>query len=141
MEQRLTIITLGVTDLETSTRFYTEKFGWELAPMSNENISFFHLNGILLSLYPHEALSEDAGTDPGKFNAGSFALAYNARSKQEVDQLISQLKNEGVKIKKMPCDTFWGGYSSYVSDPDGYLWEVAYNPFLPMDHLGNVIDH
>lgn len=140
MDERLTIITLGVKDLEKSTRFYSEQFGWNLAPASNEFISMFRLNGILLSLYPHEALAMDAGIEPGNFGAGGFAIAYNTRSKQEVDQIIEKLGSQGVEIIRHPEKTSWGGYSSYVCDPDGYLWEIAYNPFLPLDLKGNVTD-
>mgnify|MGYP003624485140 FL=1 len=67
-------------------------------------------------------------------------MAYNTRSKEEVDELVEILENKGVKIIKKPKDAFWGGYSSYVSDPDGNLWEIAFNPFLPLDENGNVIE-
>lgn len=135
MEQRLTFFTLGVRDLKTSIDFYESKFGWTRSEMSNNDIAFFQLNGIYLSLYPKEELAKDA-TVPfeGKGFPG-FSLSYNTRSEQEVDDLINALRSKGVRIVKEPQKVFWGGYSSYIADPDGYLWEIAFNPFLDIDSL------
>lgn len=138
MEQRLTIVGLGVTDLKALTAFYEESFGWKKMDTSNEYITFFQLNGLLLSLYPKEKLAEDAGVTPEGSGFRAFSLAYNTRTKEEVDTLIQLLESRGVKIVKRPEEVFWGGYSSYVSDPDGNLWEIAYNPYLPIDEQGNV---
>lgn len=140
MEQRLTIIGLGVENLEISNRFYEEKFGWEKLPSSNNDISFFQLNGILLSLYPREKLAEDAQVPHEGSGFKAFSLAYNTRTKEEVDNLIKELEGKGVVIVKQPEEVFWGGYSSYVADPDGNLWEIAFNPFLPLDKKGNAIE-
>tara|TARA_R110002049_G_scaffold102775_8_gene248742 strand:- start:268 stop:693 length:426 start_codon:yes stop_codon:yes gene_type:complete len=140
MEQRLTIITLGVKDLKVASAFYEEKFGWKKMKSSNEFINFFQLNGILLSLYPKKKLAEDATVSFNENGFKGFTLAYNARSKEEVDKLVEILENRGVKIIKKPKDAFWGGYSSYVCDPDENLWEIAFNPFLPLDEKGNVIE-
>lgn len=139
MEQRLTIIGLGVDDLMVSTSFYEEKFGWDKLSSSNENISFFQLNGILLSLYPREKLAEDANVSAEGQGFRSFTLAFNTRSEKEVDDLISMLHEKGVKIVKKPQKVFWGGYSSYIADPDGNLWEIAFNPYLPLDEQGNAL--
>ena len=138
MEQRLTIIGLGVSDLQGATEFYEQKFGWKKMDNSNESISFFHLNGILLSLYPREKLAEDAMVDSIGSGFKGFSLAYNTRTKEEVDDLMADLEAKGVVILKQPQAVFWGGYSGYVADLDGNLWEIAYNPFLPIDGLGNV---
>tara|TARA_R110002096_G_scaffold152972_7_gene316517 strand:+ start:20541 stop:20966 length:426 start_codon:yes stop_codon:yes gene_type:complete len=140
MEQRLTIVTLGVKDLNNASAFYEDKFGWKKMNSSNEFIHFFKLNGILLSLYPKEKLAEDTTVNYKDNGFKGFTLAYNTRSKEEVDELVEILENKGVKIIKKPKDAFWGGYSSYVSDPDGNLWEIAFNPFLPLDENGNVIE-
>lgn len=137
MEQRATIIGLGVSDLQKSSDFYENQFGWKKTASSNEDISFFQLNGILLSLYPRAKLAEDAGVNPKGEGFNAFSLAYCTRSKEEVDQLIENLEKKGVKVVKKPEEVFWGGYSSYVADPDGNLWEIAYNPFLPLDEEGN----
>ena len=138
MEQRLTIITLGVSDLKKSTDFYENKFGWKKSELSNEYISFFTLNGIQLALYGRNELAKDATVDSNGNGFKGFTISYNTKSEKEVDQLINKLKNEGVEIIKEPQKTDWGGYSSYISDLDGNLWEIAFNPYLPLDKNGNV---
>ncbi len=138
MEQRLTIVGLGVENLEKSSSFYEEKFGWKKLDSSNESIVFLQLNGILLSLYSREKLAEDAQVDSAGSGFKGFTLAYNTRSKEEVDTLIADLETKGARIVKRPQEVFWGGYSSYVADPDDNLWEIAFNPYLPLDEQGNV---
>ncbi|GGD14203.1 VOC family protein [Hyunsoonleella pacifica] len=140
MEQRLTIVGLGVSDLKKATTFYEEKFGWEKADSSTDTITFLQLNGILLSLYPREKLAEDAQVPHGGNGFKGFTLAHNLRSKTEVDQLFSELEQKGVTIVKQPEEVFWGGYSGYVSDLDDNLWEIAFNPFLPLDEKGNTLE-
>jgi uncharacterized glyoxalase superfamily protein PhnB len=137
LEQRMTIIGLGVSNLEKANAFYEKIFGWKKMDSSNEFISFFKLNGILLSLYPKDKLAEDATVSPDGSGFKSFSLAYNTRSEKEVDELIESLQSKGVKIIKTPQKTDWGGYSSYVSDMDENLWEIAYNPFLLLDEKGS----
>lgn len=139
MEQRLTLITLGVQDLKTSEDFYIHKFGWEKAESSNENIIFIQLNGIMLSLFPKEELAKDATVDAAGQGFKGFTLAHNVRSEAEVDALFMIFKSKNITIVKEPEKVFWGGYSGYIADPDGYLWEIAYNPFLPLDEKGNVL--
>jgi uncharacterized glyoxalase superfamily protein PhnB len=139
MEQRLTLITLGVSDLKAAIDFYQDKFGWTKSKSSNDNIAFFQLNGLLLSLYPKEKLAEDAQTNAAGSGFKSFTLAYNARSEKEVNEVMQSLKAKGVTIVKEANKAFWGGYSGYITDLDGNLWEIAYNPFLPLDEKGNVI--
>ncbi|EAR01659.1 VOC family protein [Maribacter sp. HTCC2170] len=139
MEQRATIVGLGVNDLVASTNFYREKFGWELMDSSNDSISFFQLNGILLSLYPREKLAEDAHINAKGNGFKGFTLAYNTRTKEEVDALFKELEQKGVKIIKQPEEVFWGGYSGYIADLDENLWEIAFNPFLALDEQGNTI--
>jgi len=131
MEQRLNILTLGVRDLKKSADFYENTFGWNKSPLSNDNIIFFELRGLILSLYSHEELAIDAMVDPSSSGFKGFTLAYNARSQQEVDDLVSSMRKKGVEVLKEPQKVFWGGYSSYIADPDRNLWEIAYNPFLP----------
>jgi len=138
MEQRLTIVGLGVKDLEVSTHFYENVLGWEKHPSSNAGISFFKLNGIMLSLYPKDKLAEDAGIAAQGSGFKGFSLAFNTRTKDEVDSIVNTLHAKGVKIVKRPEEVFWGGYSGYIADPDDNLWEIAYNPFLPLDDMGNV---
>jgi catechol 2,3-dioxygenase-like lactoylglutathione lyase family enzyme len=138
MEQRLSIVTLGVTDLKISIDFYTNKFGWKQVDSGNENIAFFQLNGIQLALYSKDKLAEDATISPTGSGFKGFSLSYNARSENEVDYIISKVREKGVKIVKNPQKVFWGGYSSYISDPDDNLWEIAFNPYLQIDQQGNI---
>ena len=139
MNQQLHIVTLGVNDLEVSKKFYTETLGWKPSAASNDGIVFFQTNGgVVLALFPREELAADATMDDNGFDAPSFTLAYNAYSAAEVDEIISGLKAKGVKIVKEPQRVSWGGYSSYFADPNGYLWEVAYNPFFEFDENGNL---
>ena len=138
MEQRLSIITLGVADLKNATDFYVDKFGWEKSSFSNDNISFFILNGIQLALFERTELAKDAGLHPEGTGFKAMTIAYNTRSKVEVDELILSLKNKGVKILKEPVHTNWGGYSSYIADLDNNIWEIAYNPYIKIDKQGNI---
>lgn len=139
MEQRLTLITLGVADVSRATAFYEQKFGWKKMLSSNDEITFFVLNGIMLSLFKRESLAEDATISPEGTGFRGFSLAWNARSEAEVDAVVQELKNKGVTVVKEPQKVFWGGYSGYVADVDGNLWEIAFNPFLPLDDRGNVV--
>jgi uncharacterized protein len=133
----MSLITLGVEDLKRSTAFYTETLGWP-ADTSNESVTFVKLNAIVLGLWSKQSLAEDAKV-PGEGDGfPGFALAHNARSEEEVDEIFRDLKAKGVSIMKEPEKVFWGGYSGYFADPDGYLWEVAYNPFWEMDESGKV---
>ena len=138
MQQRLTIVTLGVTDLKVSTEFYEKKLGWNKADSSTEQITFFQLTGIQLALFERTELAKDAMVDENGNGFKGVTLAYNARSESEVDEIIKDLETKGVKIVKKPSKVFWGGYSSYISDPDGHLWEIAFNPYLELDEKGNV---
>ncbi len=139
MEQRLTMVSLGVKNLQQATAFYEDTLGWEKTTQSNESISFFKLNGILMGLYGWVPLAEDAGVPSEGKGFRGLALAYNTRSREEVDEVFRMLVAKGVTIVKLPEDVFWGGYSGYFSDPDGHLWEVAWNPFLDLNEEGNVI--
>jgi hypothetical protein len=133
MEQRITFITLGVNDLNTSIDFYENKFGWKRSEMSSGDIVFYELNGISLALYPLTELAKDATVDASGSGFKGFTIAHNTRSEEEVNTLIQSLREKGVQIVKEPQKVFWGGYSSYIADPDGNLWEIAFNPFLKMD--------
>ena len=138
MNQHLHLITLGVRDFEKSRKFYTEILDWKPTSGSNDDISFFHMGGVLLAIYPREKLAEDAMTTPEGNGFSGITLAYNAQSEAEVDEIIADLKSKGVKIVKEPQKVFWGGYSSYFADPDDNHWEVAYNPFFEFDENGNL---
>lgn len=138
MNQHLHIVTLGVRDLGASRKFYAEALGWKPTSAGNDDIAFFQAGGVVLAIYPREKLAEDAVASAEGSGFAGFTLAYNARSEAEVDEIISDLKSKGVKIIKEPQKVFWGGYSSYFTDPDDYRWEVAYNPFFEFDESGNL---
>ena len=138
MEQRMSIVGLGVRDLQVARTFYTEILGWqETEHPGSANIAFIQLNGIVLSLYAREALAEDATISPEGSGFSGIALAYNTRSKEEVDAVLASIEAKGGNIVKPAQEVFWGGYSGYFSDPDDYLWEVAWNPFASIDDDGN----
>jgi catechol 2,3-dioxygenase-like lactoylglutathione lyase family enzyme len=138
MNQHLHLITLGVRDFERSRKFYTETLGWKPASVSSEDVAIFQAGGVVFAIYPREKLAEDALTSPEGDGFAGVTLAYNARSEAEVDEIIRDLEAKGVQIAKQPQKVFWGGYSSYFVDPDGFHWEVAYNPFFPFDERGNI---
>ncbi|WP_066833632.1 VOC family protein [Rufibacter ruber] len=139
MEPRITLITLGVQNVATATAFYERVFQWQPTEASQDGITFFQLNGLQLALFGRDALAEDAHLSARGSGFSGFSLAHNLRSEAEVDQLFTHLQTEGVAITKMPEKVFWGGYSGYFQDLDGHLWEVAHNPFLPLDEQGNAV--
>lgn len=128
MEPRLSLVTLGVTDLARSRKFYQEGLGLPLRPESQETVAFFGLHGVWLALFARDALAEDAQVPAEGGGFRGFALAHNVRTKLEVDALLVCAERAGGRIVKPAQDVFWGGYAGYFSDPDGFLWEVAYNP-------------
>ncbi|MGE5250850.1 MAG: VOC family protein [Bacteroidota bacterium] len=138
MRQHLHLITLGVQDFEISRKFYTGVLGWKPAAASAGDTAFFQAGGVVLSLYPREKLAEDALVSPEGGGFAGVTLAFNASSEAEVDEIIADLRSKGVRIAKEPQKVFWGGYNAYFADPDGYLWEVAYNPYFPFDEGGNL---
>lgn len=137
MEQRLTLITLGVADLERSRRFYAA-LGWREIEPRRDSVAFFQLNGIGLSLFPRTELAKDAQVADKAGGFSGITLAHTLRSEAEVDALFREMVAAGAKPAKAPVKVFWGGYSGYVADPDGHLWEIAHNPFFPLDDAGNV---
>lgn len=139
LEPRISIVTLGVSDMKRSRAFY-EALGWKAGSASNENVTFFQGRGVLLGLYGHDALAADAGVAAGsqpEFRGTS--LAYNCRDTDEVDAAFAHALSCGAKSVKRPQKVFWGGYSGYFADPDGHLWEVAHNPFAGMDENGHLV--
>ncbi|WP_432470404.1 VOC family protein [Amphritea sp. HPY] len=129
MKPRISMITLGVKNLEKSVRFYKEGLGFPQMESPPE-VAFFTLNGSWLGLYDREALAEDASVVPDGSGFSGFALAHNVSSETEVDQIMEQAISAGATLSKAARKASWGGYSGYFKDPDGHLWEVAYNPFF-----------
>lgn len=133
MEPRISIITLGVADLARSIQFYHQGLGLPLHEASNQNIAFFALQGTWLALYPRAALAADAGVPTAGTGFTGFTLAHNVRSREEVDELIITAQAAGARLVKPAQIAEWGGYSGYVADPDGFLWEIAWNPHFPIE--------
>lgn len=130
MQSRISMISLGVMDLEASIKFYADGLGLpRLAPF-NDEVAFFELNGTWLSLYPWDKLAEDAQVSSQGSGFRGIALAHNVSNKQQVDALIEQAVSIGAKLVKQPEMVFWGGYSGYFADLDGHLWEIAWNPHM-----------
>lgn len=132
------MITLGVRDFQKSLAFY-EGLGWKQSKYSQEEYVLFPLGGIVLGLYPLKSLEQDTML---RYQASSFAgvtISYNARSEEEVDAVLEEAKRLGATIVKPAQKVFWGGYSGYFKDLDGYLFEVAFNPFWPMDSEDNLV--
>ena len=127
MNPRISMITLGVSDLEASIKFYQNGLGFPKMESPPE-VAFFTLNGSWLGLYGYESLAEDAGVSPEGSGFPGFTLSHNVASEADVDQVIEKAVLVGAAIVKPPQKVFWGGYHGYFKDPDGYLWEVAYNP-------------
>jgi catechol 2,3-dioxygenase-like lactoylglutathione lyase family enzyme len=130
MEARLSFVTLGVSDLARATRFYEEVLGLPRLETSPE-ITFFELGQTWLSLYPRELLAADAGVPAEGSGFTGFTLAHNVRSAEAVDALLAEVAAAGGRIVKVGTHAEWGGYSGYFADPDGFLWEVAWNPHFP----------
>ena len=137
MRPRLTLVTLGVADMARARAFY-EKLGFRASGASNESVTFFQAGGVALGLFGRAALAEDAliaGSSPG---FSGVSLAHNCHSEREVDDVLAEAVAAGASLLKPAQKVFWGGYSGYFADPDGHVWEVAHNPFFPLDVDGRM---
>jgi catechol 2,3-dioxygenase-like lactoylglutathione lyase family enzyme len=136
MEQRLSLVTLGVTDLPSARAFY-EALGWTTGAAPDDDVVFFQAGGMIVALWSRASLAEDSGVeDAGGW--GGITLAYNTRSQEEVDAVIEEARGAGARIVREPAATFWGGYSAAFLDPDGHPWEVAHNPHWTLGEDGSV---
>ncbi|HEY1707879.1 MAG TPA: VOC family protein [Rhizomicrobium sp.] len=130
MKPKISIVTLGVRDFAKSLAFYRDGLGFPAPKYKDgEDIVFFYLEGIVLALYPRAALAEDAQVPDSAPGFSGVTLAHNVKSKEDVDAVWAHAVSAGATPVKKPQAVFWGGYSGYFADPDGHLWEVAYNPF------------
>jgi catechol 2,3-dioxygenase-like lactoylglutathione lyase family enzyme len=136
MEQRLSMVTLGVADLDRARRFY-EALGWRRHGDQAE-VVFFQAGGMVLGLWSRESLAEDARVPAGGPGFGGIALAYNTRAREDVDAVLAKAEAAGATITKPAEEAFWGGYTGYFADPDGHLWEVAWNPSWTIAADGSV---
>jgi catechol 2,3-dioxygenase-like lactoylglutathione lyase family enzyme len=140
MKPRITLITLAVQDLERSLAFYRDGLGLPTQGIVGQefehgSVAFFELQaGVGLALWPRESLAHDSGLPPGGAAPPAFSLGHNVARREEVDTVLEQARAAGATIVKEAAETFWGGYAAYFQDPDGHLWEVAWNPqMLPPD--------
>src|SRR6516162_4910291 len=130
MEPRISFVTLGVRDLARATHFYRDVLGLPQLP-TPPTVSFFEMGKTWLALYPRDLLAADAGVPADGSGFAGFTLAHNVRSQAEVDRLLAEAAAGGGRIVKPGQPAFWGGYTGYFADPDGFLWEVAWNPRFP----------
>ena len=139
MQPRITLITLTVDDLERAVRFYRDGLGLATQGIVGEQfehgaVAFFDLaSGLRLALWPRASLAHDAGISVGPRSATEFCLAHNVSSRADVDAVLAEARRAGATLVKPANETFWGGYAGYFQDPDGHLWEVAFNPELLPD--------
>ncbi|MCE5333347.1 MAG: VOC family protein [Desulfobacteraceae bacterium] len=141
MEHRISIITLGVADLERSVRFYRDGLGFPTNYRAGESVAFFATDGVRLALYPLDKLAEDISPSlqPEKNRFGGITLAHNTRTREEVAAVLQTAEGAGGTIVKPAQDVFWGGHSGYFSDPDGYFWEVAWGPMFRFAPDGSLL--
>lgn len=137
MEQRLSLVTLGVRDLKKATTIY-QAIGFSPHPRSSEDITFFQMNGLVFGLYGLEALAEEAAGGQIGTGFSGTTISYNTRTREEVDTFIAEAAKAGGSLVREPQDVFWGGYSGYFADPDGYRWEVAFNDQWEIDKAGQL---
>jgi predicted lactoylglutathione lyase len=126
LEQRVSLITLGVRDLARARAFY-EALGWHTNAAPDDDVVFFQAGGMVVALWDRARLAEDSGVEDGG-GWGGVTLAYNTRSPAEVDEVIEQARAAGAQVPRAGAETFWGGYSGLFVDPEGHPWEVAHNP-------------
>lgn len=137
MKPQLTVLTLGVDDLDRALRFYRDGLGWPSdgivgSGFEHGAVAFVDLAaGLKLALWPRRSLAHDAGLAEGPRSATEFTLGHNVATREEVDAAMQRAARAGATLVKPAQDTFWGGYAGYFQDPDGHLWEVVWNPHLP----------
>ena len=135
---RISLVTLGVSDVEASTAFY-ERLGWTRSSVSVPGTSFIQLDGLVLSLFGRADLAADAGLVDTARGFTGITLALNQRTSEGVDRVLAKAVAAGARLIKPAQHLNWGGYGGYFADPDGHLWEVAYNPHWPMDAEGRLV--
>jgi catechol 2,3-dioxygenase-like lactoylglutathione lyase family enzyme len=132
MKPKISLITLGVDDLQRSLAFYRDGLGFPTGYAEGEGVAFFRMEGTWLALFPRKELAEDAMVAPEGSGFRGATLAHNVDSKEEVDNVFALALSCGAREVKRPRDVSWGGYSGYFADPDDHLWEVAWNPFTDL---------
>jgi catechol 2,3-dioxygenase-like lactoylglutathione lyase family enzyme len=138
MEPRISLVTLGVRDLARAIAFYRDALHWPLSSASGGDVAFFRTGGAVLALFPYDELAADANLPANGTGFGGITLAHNVASKEQVDAVLAEVRAAGATILKPATEAEWGGYSGYFADPDGYPWEVAWNPFFPFAADGSL---
>lgn len=131
MEPRVSLLTLGVADVAASRAFY-ERLGFSASRASQEGVAFFDAGGVVLAVFGRVALAEDAGIADTAAAFSGVSIAHNVDSPSDVDRVLAEAVAAGARMVKPGQEAFWGGYTGYFADPDGHLWEVAFNPFMPL---------
>ncbi len=143
MEQRISVITLGVSDLARARKFYEQGLGWKSANPGNESIAFYQAGQMVFALFPRSALAAEFANDGNVPDVGTgfggITLAHNVASRDEADALLAEAEAAGGKLLKPAQEAVWGGYSGYFADPDGHPWEVAVNPHWTLAEDGGVL--
>ena len=137
MQPRVTFVTLGVAEIAASRRFY-EALGFRASSASNDSVAFFDAGGIVLALFGRADLAKDATVPDDGAGFTRVALAHNVKAPEDVARVLAEAEAAGARILKPSQRAFWGGTSAYFADPDGHVWEVAHNPFFPLDAEGRV---
>ena len=138
LSQRLSLVTLGVADVPRSRAFY-ERLGFKAAHFDSDEVAFFDMNGTILGLYGRAPLAEDANVSHEGEGFNAVTCAINLASEAAVDRALARAEARGARITQPPRKVFWGGYSGYFADPDGHLWEIAFNPVFPLDDNGRLL--
>lgn len=138
MRQKLNLITLGTDNFEKSVAFYETGLGWKKSDKSMDGLALFDLGGIILALHPRKDLAEDTTLPYQPTTFSGLTISHNTRSEAEVDKILEKVSELGATIVKPAQKVYWGGYSGYFKDLDGYLFEVAYNPFWELDENHNI---
>lgn len=139
MQQKLHLITLGTDDFQKSLDFYEKGLGWEKSDKSMDGLALFDLGGIILALHPRQELANDTTLPYQPTTFSGLTISHNTRSEKEVDEILKKVAELGATIVKPAQKVYWGGYSGYFKDPDGHLFEVAYNPFWELDENGHLV--
>jgi catechol 2,3-dioxygenase-like lactoylglutathione lyase family enzyme len=138
LEPRISLLTLGTLDLARAIRFYRDGLGWPMSSAGGGEAAFFRTGGAILALYPRHLLATDARLDAAGSGFGGITLAHNVRSREEVDAVLAEAVAAGGTLLKAARTADWGGYSGYFADPDGFPWEVAWNPGFPLAEDGSL---
>jgi uncharacterized glyoxalase superfamily protein PhnB len=139
MEARVSLVTLGVEDFERALGFYRDGLGWPLSSAGSEDVAFFRTGGVVLALYRRDLLADDVGVSKEGTGFSGVTLAHNVAERKDVDLVLDEAAAAGAELVKAAEDVFWGGRVGYFADPDGHLWEVAWNPGFPFAPDGTLV--